>query len=168
VGGDFARKGGALLLDVFSAQFAGRCELDVVTRESVAPRPGVRVHRAEPNAPLLRDLYARADLFVLPTQAECFGIATVEALASGLPVIMGEGGGARDIVDENETGWLIPPTGPALVAALERALAVRERLPAMGRRGRKVAEARFDGARNDRRMVDLVLEQADRGASAPR
>src|SRR5579875_577650 len=87
VGGDFCRKGGPMLLDVLRHHFLGRCELDVVTRESAAPSPGIRIHRAEPNSPLLHDLYARAELFVMPTRAECFGIATIEAMASGLPVI---------------------------------------------------------------------------------
>ena len=68
-----------------------------------------RVHRAEANSPLLRQLYADADLFVMPTRAEAFGIVTVEAMASGLPVIVGDVGGGRSIVDHGKTGWLIPP-----------------------------------------------------------
>jgi glycosyltransferase involved in cell wall biosynthesis len=162
VGGDFRRKGGHLLLDVFRERLAGTCELDVVTRDQVPPAPGVRVHRAEPNSPALRALYARADVFVMPTRAECFGIATIEAMASGLPVIVGDVGGARDIVDHGETGWLIDPTGPALAGAVEQALAQRDRLPAMGRRARAVVEERFDGVRNDAVLVDLLLEQAAR------
>jgi glycosyltransferase involved in cell wall biosynthesis len=167
VGGDFVRKGGNLLLDVFRARFAALCELDIVTRDPVPPVPGVRVHRAEPNSPLLRDLYARADVFVLPTRAEFFGIASVEALASGLPVIASDLGGARDIVDDGETGWLIQPTGESLAGALERALAQRAALPSMGQRGRAIAEQRFDGARNDRLLVDLLLEAVARAARTP-
>jgi glycosyltransferase involved in cell wall biosynthesis len=162
VGGDFVRKGGDMLLDVFRRRFADRCELDVVTRDVVPPTPGVRVHRAEPNSPLLRELYARADLFVLPTRAEFFGIASVEAMASGLPVIAGDVGGARDIVDDGETGWLIEPTESALAAALERAVDLRDRLRSMGRQARAVAEQRFDGKRNDALLVDLIVEAAER------
>ena len=162
VGGDFARKGGDILLDVFRAQFADRCQLDVVTREALEPPPGVRVHRAEPNSPLLKELYAQADIFVLPTRAECFGIATVEAMASGLPVIAGDVGGAKDIIDDGETGWLIEPTAVRLAGALEDALRRRERLWPMGRRARLVAEARFNGRANDGAVVDAVLEAWDR------
>lgn len=162
VGGDFARKGGDLLLDVFRARFADRCKLDVVTREVLEPPPGVRLHRAEPNSPLLKELYTQADIFVLPTRAECFGIATVEAMASGLPVIAGDVGGARDIVDDGETGWLIEPTAVGLTGALEEALRRRERLWTMGRRARLVAETRFDGRTNDGAVVDAVLEAWDR------
>ena len=162
VGGNFARKGGDLLLELVRERFAARCELDIVTREPVAPTPGVRVHRATPNSPALRELYARADLFVMPTRAECFGIATVEAMASGLPVVVGNVGGAGDIVDEGSTGWLIDPTAEALAQALERALAQRAELPAFGERARRVAEQRFDARRNATRTVDLIVELAER------
>ncbi len=169
VGADFARKGGDMLVDVVRAEFAGECELDLVTPADVPPSAGVRVHRATPNSPLLRELYAAADIFVLPTRAECFGIATVEAMASGLPVIVSDTGGVRDIVDDGDTGWLIEPTPAALAAALRRALADRRSLPNMGARGRSVAERRFDGAANDRRIVDLILDQISRhrGAVTP-
>lgn len=168
VGGDFVRKGGDLLLEVMRSRFAGRCELDIVTREPVTPTPGVRVHRSEAGSPLLRELFAAADLFVMPSRAECFGIATIEAMACGLPVIAGNTGGAADIVKHGDTGWLIEPSAAALSAALDQALAHPDRLPVMGRRGRSVTEQRFDGQRNDSRAVDLVLAAIARHTSAPR
>lgn len=162
VGGDFERKGGRILLDVFRNRFDDRCEIDIVTHEAVEAGGGVRVHRAEPNSLRLRELYRRADLFVLPTRAECFGIATVEAMASGLPVIVGDVGGARDIVDHGATGWLIEPTAQALASALELALEQRERLPAIGASARRIAEERFDGRRNDARLVELLVQEVGR------
>jgi glycosyltransferase involved in cell wall biosynthesis len=164
VGADFWRKGGDLLLRVLQSRFADRCEVDIVTRGVVPTRPGVRVHRAEPNSSLLRSLYAQADVFVLPTRAECFGIAAIEALASGVPVIMGDVGGARDIVQDGENGWLIEPTAQALSDALEHALQHRTTLPAMGRHARRVAEQRFDGQRNDTLVVELLLDEVTRAA----
>jgi glycosyltransferase involved in cell wall biosynthesis len=162
VGGDFNRKGGPLLLELMRERFRGRCELDVVTRDAVQDTPGVRVHRAEANSSILRELYARADLFVLPTHAECFGIATIEAMASGLPVIMGDVGGARDIVEPGQSGWLVRPTADSVADAVGEALARRNQLRPMGQRGRALAELRFDGERNDALLVDLLLDQAAR------
>jgi glycosyltransferase involved in cell wall biosynthesis len=136
----------------------GRCELDIVTREEVAATPGVRVHRAEANSPELRALFARSELFVLPSLVEFFGIAAVEALASGLPAIVSEVGAGAEIVDHGETGWVVAPTVEEIASALLAALDSRERLPAMGRRAREVAEQRFDGTANDRAVVDAILD----------
>jgi glycosyltransferase involved in cell wall biosynthesis len=53
-------------------------------------------------APLL----AAADLFVLPTNAESFGLSALEALASGTPVIGSNVGGLPEVVRDGETGVL--------------------------------------------------------------
>jgi hypothetical protein len=69
VGGNFVRKGGDLLLDVFRRELRGRCELDLVTRDPIPEEPGVRVHRglSADSEPLLA-LYRGAAAFVLPTR----------------------------------------------------------------------------------------------------
>jgi glycosyltransferase involved in cell wall biosynthesis len=162
VGADFERKGGPLLLDVVRSRFLGRVELDVVTHATQADSAGVRFHRAGPNSPELRSLFARADLFALPTRADTFGIAAVEAMASGLPVVMGDVGAAREIVDEGKTGWVIPHDGSAMAEILEIALRSPERLSHMGRRAREVAEQRYDGLHNDRQIVDLLVRAHER------
>lgn len=157
VGGDFERKGGPILLDVARHALAGRVQVDVVTYGSPAVPPGARLHRAEPNSPELRTLYRRADLFVLPTRADCYPVAAIEAMAAGLPVIAGDVGATREIVDHGETGWVVKPEAGELASVLDQAIRDRPRLEAMGKRARSVAEVRFDGARNDRRVVDLLL-----------
>jgi glycosyltransferase involved in cell wall biosynthesis len=165
VGGDFLRKGGDLLVDAIAGPFAGRAVADVVTRDPVAATPGVTVHRCEPNSRALIELYANADLFVMPTRADCFGHAVVEAMASGLPAIVGEVGGVADIVDHGSTGWRVSPSRSSFSAALEEALAGRSRLPEMGVQARHVAEHRFDGRSNDRLLVDAMLELVLRSRS---
>lgn len=158
VGADFERKGGPALLDVVRSR-TDDFELDLVTRADLPHSDWYRVHRADPNSPLLQRLYAEADLFVLPTRAECFGVAAVEALASGLPVVMGDVGAAREIVDEGETGFVIRPDADDLACVLDSIARDPGRLDSMRMRARSVAEQRFDGRRNDGRMVDLLLEE---------
>lgn len=55
-------------------------------------------------APLL----AGADLFLLPSQSESFGLSALEALACGVPVIASNTGGLPEVVRHGETGWLFP------------------------------------------------------------
>lgn len=163
VGGDFSRKGGDLLLEA-ARQLTGEIEVVLVTfGEARDLPPNARIERAEPNSPELRAWYDWADIFVLPTRADCFGIATIEAMAAGLPTIVTDVGGARDIVVEGETGWLVEPSVQSLLSALQTAIETRSQLPTLGVRGRHRAEERFDGRRNDRELVDLLLELAGRG-----
>lgn len=59
--------------------------------------------------PALVDLYLAADIFVFPSLMETFGIAIVEALAAGLPVIVGESPGCRDVVRQGRDGLMADP-----------------------------------------------------------
>jgi glycosyltransferase involved in cell wall biosynthesis len=54
----------------------------------------------------LRDTYAQADVFVLPTYFEGYGMAVAEAVAHGLPIISTRTGAIPDLVDEH-SGWLV-------------------------------------------------------------
>jgi glycosyltransferase involved in cell wall biosynthesis len=170
VGGDFERKGGSLLLDWFRQSGRGRCELDLVTRAPIDPEPGVHVHRnITGNSPEARRLFSNADLFVLPSLGECFGIASVEAMGAGLPVITTRVGGSADIVEEGQTGLLIDPNVPiALARALNRLIDDPDLRLAMGSRGRARAERLFDGAVNARQLMSSISQVcADSARLAP-
>lgn len=87
--------------------------------------------------------YSNADLFILPTYSENFGIAIAEALSYGIPVITTTGAPWSTLVDY-QCGWWIEPGEDALVNVLPAALAVSdEDRVAMGNRAKKLA-ARFD------------------------
>jgi glycosyltransferase involved in cell wall biosynthesis len=63
-----------------------------------------------------RDILAKSDLFVWPAINEAFGMAMLEAQASGLPVLAGDAGGVSGIVSNGVTGWLVPKGEPAAFA----------------------------------------------------
>ena len=87
--------------------------------------------------------YDAADLFILPTYSENFGIVVAEALAAGVPVITTTGAPWEELESRNCGWWVDPDTG-ALAGALREAVgrSQEERL-AMGRRGRKLVEERY-------------------------
>ena len=80
--------------------------------------------------------YQEADLFVLPTHTENFGMAVAEALAAGTPAIVSKGAPWQGL-QAASAGWWIDVGVDPLVACLEGALAnSHETLHAMGQRGR--------------------------------
>ncbi len=161
VGGDFERKGGPLLLDWFLARGRGRCELHLVTRtppklaENV---PGLSVYTGlEANDSRLMQLYHDSHIFVLPTLADCFGVASIEAMAAGLPVITTNVGGVPDIIDDGEQGFLIQPgDSRALAASLGRLLDDAALRRAMSARARARVLERFNAQRNAARLLELM------------
>jgi glycosyltransferase involved in cell wall biosynthesis len=67
--------------------------------------------------------YASADLFVFPSTTETLGMAMIEALASGLPVVAARSGAVHEVVSEGENGLLYEPDSDGdLVAAVHRVL----------------------------------------------
>jgi glycosyltransferase involved in cell wall biosynthesis len=88
----------------------------------------------------LPDLLRASDLFVLTTEPpESFGIVLIEALACGLPAVATDYPGVRAVIDDGETGLLVPPGDSAATAeALDRLVgegaAGRARIGAEGRR----------------------------------
>jgi glycosyltransferase involved in cell wall biosynthesis len=76
-----------------------------------------------------------ADVVVVPSRREPLGLAAVEGLACGTPVIASDVGGLREVVRDGENGLLIPPDDPgALAGALSRLqdAGLRARLGAAG------------------------------------
>lgn len=160
VGGDLYRKGGDLLLRAFRTLPCGTAELHLVTRTPIEPEEHVQVyHDLKPNDPALVALYQRADVFVLPSDAEAFGIAAAEACSAGLAVIATAVGGLTDIVIDGETGFLIPVGDQHVLSERLQMLLERQDLrEQMGHAARLRAEALFDARRNADRVIACMLE----------
>lgn len=105
-------------------------------------------------------LYASVDLVVGASFAnETFGIALVEAQACGTPVVASNFGGFPEVVRPGETGLLVPPQNPPVLAAAIRDLlddpALRER---MGRVGREWVTAQFSWSSVAERVLAAYRE----------
>jgi glycosyltransferase involved in cell wall biosynthesis len=89
-------------------------------------------------------LYEAAAAVVVPSLREGFGMACLEAMAHGRPVVASDTGGLRDLVVDDETGLLVPPGDvPALRGALERILADADLRVRLGVAARQRAAAAF-------------------------
>ena len=87
--------------------------------------------------------YARADLFVLPTYSENFGIVVAEALWAGVPVITTKGTPWEEL-QERKCGWWIDIGIEPLATALKAAMSLSdEERREMGARGRKLVEEKY-------------------------
>ena len=100
----------------------------------------LRLKRVEFSGPLFGeqkwDAYRQAELFVLPTYSENFGMSVAESLAAGTPTIVSKGAPWEGL-EKNNAGWWIDIGIDPLVACLEEALSRPfEQLVEMGDAGR--------------------------------
>lgn len=142
VGGDFRRKGGYDLLSAWrDAQLGLKARLDLATSSPVAPEllpPGVHVHtQVAAHSHEWRNLWREADLFVLPTRDEAFGMVFQEAAAAGLASIGTRLNAVPEIVHDGASGFLVAPGDrEGLTRALNQLIASAELRREMGARAR--------------------------------
>jgi N-acetyl-alpha-D-glucosaminyl L-malate synthase BshA len=96
------------------------------------------------NQEVMEELLPMADVFLLPSSSESFGLVALEAMSAGVPVVASRAGGLPELIDSGVTGFL-PPLNDLdahvkAVLTLLRDHALRRRF---GRAGRKVARERF-------------------------
>ncbi|MGH7681570.1 MAG: N-acetyl-alpha-D-glucosaminyl L-malate synthase BshA, partial [Candidatus Eiseniibacteriota bacterium] len=116
----------------------------------------------------VEDVLSTADLFLLTSANESFGLAALEAMSSGVPVIGTTAEGVPELVESGETGYLLPVGDVAGMA--RRAIEVltdTDRHDAMSRRARQVAVERYDAARIVPMYEDLYARVTDQPVAAP-
>ncbi|MEH2301321.1 MAG: glycosyltransferase family 1 protein [Nostoc sp.] len=100
---------------------------------------------------ILPTYYAAADVCVVPSHYEPFGLVAIEAMASGTPVVASNVGGLQFTVVDEETGLLaLPQDVDAFASAIDRILLNPEWRDELGKAGRKRVETQFswDGVAN--------------------
>lgn len=105
-------------------------------------------------------ILAASDVLVLPTVGtEGFGRTVVEAMAAGRPVVATDCGGPREIIEDGETGFLVPTNAPqALADKTSFLLSHPDEARLMGEKGRRRAFALFSLDRVVREMSCLFEE----------
>jgi glycosyltransferase involved in cell wall biosynthesis len=108
-------------------------------------------------AAALADAYASADVFVLPTRFEPFGIAFVEAMHFGLPCIGPHSWAVPEIIADGETGFTVPVDNvDALTDRLIRLLGDRALAASMGKAAQERAQRLFTWPHVVGRMTDAM------------
>lgn len=108
--------------------------------------------------------FRRADLFVLPTHSENFGLVVAEALQYGVPVLTTIGAPWSSLVHQ-DCGWQVPVSVPGLTAGLASAFAMSdEERRAMGRRGKNWVEKQLNWATVGSAFADFYRWVLDGGA----
>jgi len=117
----------------------------------------------------LYKLMSEWDVFVQPSLEEGFGMAALDAMVAGLPVIASNVRGLPELIENGKTGVLVEAQSPsALAAAAESLIQDPEMARRFGRAGRARAEERFTAKRMVAELESVYLEMMERDASAPR
>ena len=161
VGGDFKRKGGEDVLEVFLTTFSELAELHLVTYTPIeCQHPHVYIYNnTKAYSPEVLNLYYQADVFVMPTYADAFATVFLEAMAAGLPVIASQLPQIYEVVSDGETGFLVPSGDRHALASKIRYLIENPTLGReMGAKGRKVAEQKFNAQTNFQTLESIFRE----------
>lgn len=131
VGGIVLGKGVLTLLDAFSKARLDGSELWFVgggvetsglhSAIEAMRTPGVVFHKPVPQ-PRLREYYNQCSVFVLASVADGFGLVVLQAMACGLPIIVTENVGAKDLIVDGVNGFIVPVGAPEIIAMRLRQL----------------------------------------------
>jgi glycosyltransferase involved in cell wall biosynthesis len=103
-------------------------------------------------------LFETADIFVLPSHHENFGIAVVEAMAFGLPIIISNRVNIHSEIERAEAGLVVSPTAAELAVAITTLADNPTMRIEMGKKGRQFVATEFSGASTARETVRIYRD----------
>jgi N-acetyl-alpha-D-glucosaminyl L-malate synthase BshA len=97
------------------------------------------------NQDCMEELLPLADVFLLPSSSESFGLVALEAMSAEVPVVVSNAGGLPEVVEHGVTGFIHDPTHlNGFVSSVMKLLTNEPLRRAMGRRARREARLRFN------------------------
>jgi glycosyltransferase involved in cell wall biosynthesis len=109
----------------------------------------------------LESYYRTADVLVIPSRWEAFGLIAAEGMRAGLPIVATRVGALPELVDDGVTGVIVPPNDSRELAAAIRGL-TDSQIATMGSAGREVFLHRFTMDRVHRQLLELYQTELSR------
>lgn len=110
----------------------------------------------------VRDLYKTASVYVLPSKHETMGVTTMEAMATGIPVISTNIYGIPELIDDGQNGYLIDPEDDARLAVhLEELLGDDFKRAAFGKNGRGKIDSDFNLNKEVNKLIKVWFDGKD-------
>jgi glycosyltransferase involved in cell wall biosynthesis len=107
----------------------------------------------------LSQLYSLADLFIVPSLYEAFGLTAIEAMACGTPVVSYNSGGLTDSVIENQTGWIANKDNPGEMGKkIEHLTKSKEVLKVVGQQAKQFVRQNFSKKVEAEKYLELYDE----------
>jgi UDP-glucose:(heptosyl)LPS alpha-1,3-glucosyltransferase len=169
VGNGFQRKGIERLLKIWECGYLNGIFLLVVGEDAQMSRYRSRLEKRAGNRVIfagsqrnIHEYYGAADLLALPAFQEAFGNVVLEALASGLPVIVSETVGAAELLTGELTeGILASPDNPLDIEKTILSLLQTNRWPRLSEQARKLGE-KYSWDNHFRELEGYLMEVAER------
>ena len=168
VGGLIARKGIAFLLKAMKHVVSTYPNAMLVIAgkgpqrtylERLAARLGISknvIFTGEISRTEIPFFFAACDMFVLPSITEGFGNVTIEAMATGKPVVGTCAGGTLDIIEDGVNGYLVQPKNPSEIAdRIIRLLNDHRKRETMGKEGRRIVEEKFSMNMKAKKTIEV-------------
>ena len=116
----------------------------------------------------VEDVLSTGDLFILTSANESFGLAALEAMSSGVPVIGTTAEGLPELIQQGETGFLLPVGDvPGMARRAIEILSDAERHAAMGQKARQVAIDKYEASRVVPMYEELYARVTEQPVAAP-
>lgn len=103
----------------------------------------------------VRDALIASDIFVMPSDYEGMVIAKLEAMYCGLPLVVYNNNGVRDLVEEGRNGFLVNPNSDALAEAIRKLVVNKSLRKKMGKEARKTALQNFGMEKSLDKLVNI-------------
>lgn len=135
---------------------AGDGEEKMALREEIARHGLAQQVQMLGARPDVKQLLEICSVFVMPSQWEAFGLAAVEAMASGRAVVASRVGGLPEVINHGVDGFLVPPgNADALTEVVELLVSSEELRERVGRAAQRTARERFDSTGSVRRLESV-------------